>query len=78
MRELRPYIVTYGRFGVMHKADFDTLEELAEWVEDQEDREQIFAAGVEHEGVTLFDHEHPPAARRWIQNTDVAWPGKHP
>jgi len=73
-----PYVVIYGRHGVINRRSFPTLEELAGWVERSEEREEIWAAAVEHDGVVLFNHEHPPSEKRWIQETDVPWPGKHP
>ena len=73
-----PYLVVYGRYGVTHRRLFSTLKELAEWVERSEDRDEIWAAAVSRHGETIFEHEHPPSKKRWIQlDPNTPWPGKH-
>ena len=70
--------VTYGRHYGIYTEEFSTLEEAAKWVETQEDMGNIFASEISEDGRLLFEHEVPPADRRWKALTGRVWPGGYP
>jgi hypothetical protein len=78
---VRPAVigVVYGRHGRRYEKVFRDLPSAARWIEMCEGRDEIFAATVLRDGQAIFEHEHPPAVRRWVQlDPETSWPGEHP